>query len=168
MLVQYVNSKLPHNKPLVPTRNGEAPLLAAYARRWAARVNMSSERHHRLTFPLQRHGATSAYILTSAIVCSLVPQLRSTIAAARRRKPAEAAVRVASLRAQFRSSSCRRARASRATEIHRGGAARSDITGLSQACLHWSAQWPNSSLVPTPTTNALSLSVGSGAAHLKR
>jgi hypothetical protein len=25
-----------HNKPLVPTRNGEAPLLAAYARHWAS------------------------------------------------------------------------------------------------------------------------------------
>jgi hypothetical protein len=24
-----------HNKPLVPTRNGEAPLLAAQRRRWA-------------------------------------------------------------------------------------------------------------------------------------
>jgi len=26
-----------HNKPLVPTRNGEAPLLAAQRRRWAER-----------------------------------------------------------------------------------------------------------------------------------
>ena len=26
-----------HNKPLVPTRNGEAPLLAAQRRRWAVR-----------------------------------------------------------------------------------------------------------------------------------
>jgi hypothetical protein len=33
MLVQYVISKLPHNRPLVPTRNGEAPLLAAQRRR---------------------------------------------------------------------------------------------------------------------------------------
>jgi hypothetical protein len=36
------------NKPLVPTRNGEAPLLAAQRRRWAARhgcVNAESERY---------------------------------------------------------------------------------------------------------------------------
>lgn len=32
MLVQYVISKLPHNKPLVPTHNGAALLLAA--QRW--------------------------------------------------------------------------------------------------------------------------------------
>jgi hypothetical protein len=27
---------MPHNKPLDPTRNGEAPLLAAQRERWAS------------------------------------------------------------------------------------------------------------------------------------
>lgn len=39
MLVQYVISKLPHNKPLVPTRTGEAPLLAAHSRRQQSNGN---------------------------------------------------------------------------------------------------------------------------------
>jgi hypothetical protein len=33
-MYQEFKSELP-NKPLVPTRNGEAPLLAAQRRRWA-------------------------------------------------------------------------------------------------------------------------------------
>jgi Family of unknown function (DUF6174) len=33
--------KRPPNKPLVPTRNGEAPLLAAQRRRWASRMRIS-------------------------------------------------------------------------------------------------------------------------------
>ena len=87
--------------------------------RWAARMSMSSERHHPLTFPRKRHGCRRVW--------------------------------VASLRA-----------------VQRGAAARSDSTGLPQARLRRSGQWPNDSLVPTPVTNAPSLSVSSGAACLKR
>lgn len=35
-VITYLRDVLMHNKPLVPTRNGEAPLLAAYARRSAS------------------------------------------------------------------------------------------------------------------------------------
>lgn len=96
---------------------------------------MSSERHHPLTFPLKRHGATSACTLIPAMVCSVAPQLRSPSAATRRRIPVEAAVRVPSLGAQLRSSLCRRVRAGFADAVHRGAAARSDTTGAASSSL---------------------------------
>jgi hypothetical protein len=158
----------PHNKPLVPTRNGITPSLAAQRRRWASRMNISSERHHSLTFPRKRHGATSAWTFISVVVCGVAPQLRSPSVGTRRRIPVETAVRVPSLGAQLCLSSCRSGRAASRVAVHLSAAARSDTPGLPPSRLRRSAQWPNNSLVPTPATNALSLSVGSGAAQLKR
>jgi hypothetical protein len=107
---------------------------------------MNSERHHSLTFPRKRHGATSAWTLISAVVCDVAPQLRSPSAATRRRIPVEAAVWVPSLGAQLRLSSCRSARAASRVAVRRGAAARSDTTGLPPSRLRRSAQWPNNSL----------------------
>jgi hypothetical protein len=85
-----------------PTRKSLRLLLAAYARRWAAESNMSSERN-RSRYQQQKHDGAN-YLAASSIgaVCSSASQLRLAALAIRRMLRVAPSVVVPLLGAQLR------------------------------------------------------------------
>lgn len=160
------SSEHPPNNPFQPIapENARSSRTAA----WAAGMNMSSERHHPLTFPRKRHGAGSAGAFDHCAAITVTSRFYPVVVATLAGFALLRSVGAASIGARLFLSSCRRVRVASQLAVQCDTAARSDSTGLLQAQLHRSGQWPNNSLVPTPVTNAPLLSVSSGAAHLKR
>jgi hypothetical protein len=104
LLARRCRSAALPNNALVPTRKGDAPLLAAQRGRWAAEGNMSSERNRNRHQRHENRGANIAPALSIAAVYDVASQLRSTRAAFRRRIAVVPPVVVPSLGAQLRSS----------------------------------------------------------------
>jgi hypothetical protein len=133
---------------------------------------MNSEPNLILTFPRKRRGAQSvACVVRRAVFTAASRPVSSFLIPSRSAALLQLGL-VASLRAGLRSPAVafRRCslRVASAPAASRGVAIRSASSGLRYAGLCRSARLPNNSLVPTPVTDAPSLRVGSGAAHLKR
>jgi hypothetical protein len=131
-------------------------------------VNMISERHHLLTFPRKRHGAASSGTVTVGAFPSVGSRLVSSSSEALSASAVPALGRVALFRAQLCSSLRRSVRGVFPVITEHSVAVRLERAGLSPAHCFQFGRLPNNSLVPTPVTNAPLLSVGSGAAQLKR
>jgi hypothetical protein len=131
-------------------------------------VNMISERHHLLTLPRNRHGAAWAAAFAGCASTPVASRLVSSSSVASSGFAVPAVGRVAFFRAQLRSPLRRRLRVASSLSTERRVAVRSESAGLPRSRCFQFGRLPNNSLVPTPVANARFLSVGSGAAHLKR
>jgi len=129
---------------------------------------MSSALHLRRKPRGSHHSAKSVWVSGIVAFCRVASQLRSFLAATFSGITLSRSAGVASFRAPFRSSPRRKVRVVLPIADRHGVVVRPESSGLHPSHLSWSDRLPNNSLVPTPVTNALSLRVGSGAAHLKR
>jgi hypothetical protein len=161
------------NNSLEPTPVVNEPSLsvgsgAAQLSRWAAGMSMSSERHPLLTFPRKRHGAASVGGAARCAVPGVALRLRSISPATSGATAVSKLGRVASFRAGLRLSLRRRLVAGSFVAVLRNVTVPSESTGLPQPHRFQFGRLPNNSLVPTPATEARFVSLGSGAAQLKR
>ena len=97
-----------YNKPLVPTRNGEAPLLAAQRRRWTAAtgIRMKTERNLCLRVRRHRHGASFVAFVRNRAGCTAASCFRSASSQPSISFPSGQLSQAASFGAPLRSLSC--------------------------------------------------------------
>jgi hypothetical protein len=141
---------------------------ASEPRRWAAEMNMSSERHCILTFPRKRRGTASVDGMSGCAVPGVALRLRSISPVASSKVAASKLRRVPSFRAGLRSSMRRRLLAGSSVAVLRSVAVRLERAGRPRPRCFQFGRLPNNSLVPTPATEARFVNLGSGAAQLRR
>jgi hypothetical protein len=157
-----------HAVPNKPLEGDACKATRASAASLGFMVNMISERHHLLTFPRKRHGAAWAAAFAGCASTPVASRLVSSSSVASSGFAVPAVGRVALFRAQLRSSSRRRLRVASALSTERRVVVRSESPGPAPSQCFQFGGLPNNSLVPTPATEARFVSLGSGAAQLKR